>query len=134
MGWSDIDLSTVNPAFDIVAEGEYVFQLGGAKWGENDPARVEANATIVSEGDQAGRKIFFSYPDPTKPRCEWSPKALKRLEVAMGEDALPGEDPVTYLNRAAGSKFGGRVKHGKTSEEYPNPRAELNLNSVKPAA
>ena len=133
MTWSNVDLTTVNPAMEIVPAQEYVFSLGGAKYGESDPNRIEVNASIVTEGDFTGRKIFWSYPDPSKPKCEWAPKALKRLEMALGVDAEPMEDPVTYLNRAAGSHFSGEVYHRPATNDYP-ARAELKLNSVKPAA
>lgn len=134
MSWANINLSEINPAFEIVPEGQYTFTLGGAKYSERDPGRIEANATIATEGDFTGRKMFFSYPDPEKPKCEWSPKALKRLEQAIGVDSVAGEDPVAYLNRVAGNKFSARVKHSKATEEYPNPRAELGIHSVSPAA
>jgi hypothetical protein len=131
--WQSIDLSKVNPNLEIVPAGTYTFSLSGAKYGFNDPNRIEATATIVSEGEFAGRKLFFSYPDPSRPKCDWSPKALKRLMQAIGEDPTEGEDPVAYLNRIAGSHFNASVRHTKPTDEYPNPRAELNVFNVSPA-
>jgi hypothetical protein len=31
----------------------------------------------------------------------WSAQALKKLEISLGQDALPGEDTAAYLNRIA---------------------------------
>lgn len=134
MTWNNIDLSTVNPNIEIIPEGDYTFKLAGAKYSDRDPNRVEVNASVATEGDFTGRKVFFSYPDPNRPKCEWSPRMLKRLINAIGVDVLPGEDPVSYLNRAAGNTFGAPVKHSKPTEEYPNPRAELDIFNVHPAA
>jgi hypothetical protein len=61
----------------------------------------------VAEGEFAGRVAFATYDDPTalskksgEPNA-WSAQALKRLEIALGEDSLPGETPEVYLNRVA---------------------------------
>lgn len=132
MSWQTIDLSTINPNLEIVPEGSYTFSVSGAKYGTTDPGRVEVTATLVTEGDYTGRKLFFSYPDPEK--MDWSPKAFKRLEQAIGVDANAGEGPVEYLNRVAGSRFRATVKHRKPTEEFPNPKADLNIFSVSPAA
>lgn len=134
MAWTDIDLTTINPALEIVPEGEYTFALKSAKYGDRDPNRIEVTASIASEGDFTGRTVFFSYPDPKRPKCEWSPRALKRLQLAIGIDPVTGEDPVSYLNRVSGNRFGSRIKHSKPTEEYPNPRAELDIFNVSPAA
>jgi len=139
MSWTNVDLSNVNPNIEIVPEGEYTFKLGGAKYGDSDPGRIECNATVSTEGDFTGRKLFFSYPDPQKPRCEWSPRMLKQLEIALGIDALPGQDPVAYLNGAAGNVFAAPVKHRKggvnptTGDNYPD-RAEIDIFKVRVAA
>jgi hypothetical protein len=131
-GWTNIDLTTINPNPEIVPAQEYAFSLNGAKYSEMYPGKIECNATIVTEGDFTGRKLFFSYPDPAVK--DWSPKALKKLEIALGVDINVGEDPVEYLNRCAGMHFGAMVSHSKPSDEYPNPRANLNIFSVKAAA
>lgn len=133
MTWSNIDLSTINPNLEILPEGHYTFKLSGAKYGERDPNRIEVSASVSTEGDFTGRKVFFSYPDPSRPKCDWSPRMLKRLQIAIGVDPQVGEDPVAYLNRVAGNTFGAPIKHSKPTEEYPNPRAELDIFNVSPA-
>ena len=130
--WTTVNLADINPNLETVPVGDYTFSLGGAKYGNSDPNRVEVNATIVTEGDFTGRKVFFSYPDPDK--YDWSPKALKRLEVALGVDMLPGQDPVEYLNSVGGHRFAAPVRHGKTTPEYPTPKAEVDIFKVRPAA
>lgn len=130
--WSTIKFSEINPNPEIIPEGEYVFSVSGAKFNDMDGNKVDVNATIVTEGDFTGRKMFFSYPNPSIK--EWSPKALKRLEMALGTDAGDEESPVEYLNRVAGSHFRAKVSHSKATEEYPNPRANLNIFSVAAAA
>jgi len=137
--WTTINFSDINTQPEIVPAAEYTFSLNGAKYSELYPGNIEANATIVTEGDFTGRKLFFRYPDPSslnrkgEPN-DWSPKALKRLEMALGIDINAGEDPVEYLNRAAGAHFRATVSHSKPTDEYPNPRANMNLFSVAPAA
>lgn len=139
MSWTNIDLTNVNPNVELVAVGEYTFKLGGAKYGDSDPNRIEVNATIATDGDFTGRKLYFSYPDPAKPKCDWSPRMLKRLEVALGVDALPQQDPVEYLNGAAGNIFAAPVNHRKgginpaTGDNYPD-RAEIDIFKVRAAA
>jgi len=139
MAWTSFDLTTINPNAEVIAEGVYTFQLSGAKYGERDPNRIECSATIATEGDYMGRKMFFSYPDPESinskgQKNSWSAKALKRLEQSLGVEATAGEDPVAYLNRAAGVRFSAPVKLGRTSPEYPEAKAEINIFSVGPAA
>lgn len=132
MTWANVDLVNINPNLELIPAKNYVFELlPGAKYDDRDPGRITANAAIVNDGEFTGRRIFFSYPDPAVK--EWAPKALKRLEQALGEDAQEGEDPVAYLNRAAGSRFGAEVKHTAPTDEYPNARANLNIFSVKPS-
>jgi hypothetical protein len=112
MGFVDVKVS------DIVLEkpapvpiGDYVFQLQpGAEYRTNPNTNIEElNVRFdVVEGDFAGRPVFVNYPDPTATTKEgkslkWSGQALKKLEVALGTDSLPGEDPKTYLNRVASS-------------------------------
>ena len=140
MGWQDIDLTKVNPNAEIFPEGSYTFEVvPGAKFSDRDPGRVDVSAAVVNDGEFTGRRVFFSYPDPESinskgNKNDWAPKALKRLEASLGVDAMAGEGPVTYLNRAAGSRFTGTIVHTKATEEYPNPRANLQLFTVKPAA
>lgn len=140
MSWTNYDLTTVNPNMEIIPSGAYTFQILGAKYDEKGAGRLEVTATIVTEGDFTGRKMYFSFPDPdsissrTGKKNDWSAKALKRLEQSLGVDSAPGEDPVSYLNRAAGNRFSAPVKHSKPTDEYPNPRAEVDIFNFSPAA
>ena len=59
---------------------------------------------------------------------------MRRLLDAIGYDLQPGEDPVHALNMAAGGRFTAPVKHSKPTDEYPNPRADLNIFNPKPTA
>lgn len=139
MGWETVSLKDINPTPDPIGEGEYTFQLlPGAKI--DDRGSLAVSAAIVSEGDFRGRRLFMSYPDPTRPKCEWSAKALKVLEIALGIDANEGESPVEFLNRAAGNgaaRFTGTIYHRKyTPNEGADEvtRAELRHFSVRPSA
>jgi hypothetical protein len=126
--------------------GKYVFQLlPGAevrnnKFTNNEELNVSA---AVAEGDSAGRRIFLTYPDPTsvskngKPMA-WSAQALKKLEISLGVDSLPGENAAEYLNRVALSGNGrftitlgldGYIKEGETEA-----RIVPKLFTVGPAA
>jgi len=136
MSWANLDLSKINPNLETIPEGTYVYTLAGGKFGKDN--RVEVSARIATEGDFTGRTMYFSFPDPEsinskgKPN-DWSLKAFKRLEMALGVDQQAGEDPVTYLNRAAGNRFSARVKHSAATEDYPS-RAEIVLYSFSVAA
>lgn len=133
--WTDIDLTKINPGFDVIPEGDYTYSVRGAKYSQWDSTRVEVSATIVSEGEFTGRVLFFSYPDPVK--YDWVPKAFKRLEQALGVDMLPGQDPVDYLNQNAGLRFAGAAKFRKPgpndAEDAPK-RTEVNIFKVRAAA
>lgn len=138
MPWLTTDLTTVNPNAEAIPEGTYTFSLGGAKYDDRGYNRIEANATIVTEGDFMGRKMFFSYPDPESinskgKKNDWSAKALKRLEQSLGVDASAGEDPVEYLNRVAGTRFSAPVSMRPATDDYP-ARPELVIFKVGPAA
>ncbi len=122
MGWETVSLADTKiekPA--AIPAGRYVFTLQpGASYRQNPYNDItELNVRFdVSEGEFAGRPVFVSYPDPTavgkdkvneqtgvitqhgKPMT-WSAQALKKLELSLGQDALPGEDTAAYLNRVA---------------------------------
>ena len=136
MAWT-INLKEINPAqLDLIAPGTYTFELNsGAKY--NDRDAILASATIVSDGEFRGKRVLFSYPNPESLNSEgkpqvWSGVALKRLEVAIGEEVGEGEDPVEYLNRIAGAKFsaGVTVREDSTGTK----RSNIQLLNVKPAA
>jgi hypothetical protein len=131
MGWTDVNLRDVNPNPDPLPAETYVFQLlQGTKMDEGGTIKARA---AVAEGEFAGRQVFFSYPNPDE--FDWAPKALKVLEIALGVDALPGENPVDYLNRATGNRFNATIKHRpyKTNAGAEGVSVDLQLFSVRPA-
>ena len=135
MSWQDVDTSTVNPNDELIPEGEYVFRLVRAALNPIKNNAIECRAAIASEGEFQGRQVFFSYSDPSV--YAQSPKLVKRLEIALGIDAMPGEAPPDFLTRAAGMQptFGGKVYHDKWTpdgSDQPRVSAKLNLWSVKP--
>jgi hypothetical protein len=130
MGWTNIDLSKINPSdLNLVADGVYTFQLNpGAKY--NEFGGIFASATIVSDGEFKGKRVSFSYPNPDE--YNWAAPALKRLVVATGNDVEEGEDGPAVLNRISGSLFSSKIvnKDDKTGVK----RSNLQTMSVKPAA
>lgn len=136
-GWENVKLSEVNPQQEPIPEGDYVFGLLGAAFDENVPGRINVSAVISNECEFTGRKLRFSYPDPED--YDWSPRVLKRLEIATGVDSLPGEGPVEFLIRAAenGARFGAPItkrtyKHRETGEDVT--RSDINIFAVTAAA
>lgn len=139
MSWTTIDLTQVNPAPEIIPPKQYTFELApGTKYDERDPGRILCSASIVNDGEFTGRRMFFSYPDPEGfnskgNKNDWSSKAVVRLLTALGHEPT-NADVVDQLNAAAGGRFVAEVTHTKPTEEYPNPRANLNIFNPKPAA
>ena len=111
MSWESVNLADVDLTIAPLPEAKYVFRLLGAQYDEKTPGRIVAKAAVTDESEWQGRRQRFTYPDPEL--FDWAPRALKRLEVALGVDAMPDEDPVTYLNRAAGDAvtFSADVTH-----------------------
>ena len=140
---SDVELEKIAP----IPAGPYVFQLQpGAEYRINPfTSQEELNVRFdVADEDQAGRVAFATYPDPTalspktKKPMSWSAQALKKLEIALGTDSLPGEDPKTYLNRVATSAHSrisaqmvqnNYVKNGVTVEQ-----TQFGIFTVAPSA
>jgi len=137
MGWENIDLQNINPNFELIPAGRYTFRLLGGGDSTKFPGAVEARATIESDGEFQGRRVFLRYSDPDV--YTLSPKAFKKLEMSLGVDILAGETPVEYLTRAAaqGARFSAEVYHhtydDKNSGEK-NTVADVRLFSVGPAA
>lgn len=148
LGFETVNLS------DVVLEkpkplgiGDYVFTLlPGSEFRINKYTEIqELNVRIaVAEGDAAGKNVFVTYPDPTavgkksgKPMT-WSAQALKKLEIALGVDSLPGENPKDYLNRVAtngAARFGASIIAGryiKQGQTEADP--EFGHFTVRPAA
>lgn len=136
--WTDFNLKDVNPNLDAIPIKAYTWELlPGAKY--DDKERLIVSAAIVNDGEFTGRRLQFSYPNPNSfdrngKKNDWSGKILKRLENALGVEIEDGEDPAAYLNRVAGNRFSAMAKQSKVSEEYPNPRTELDIFNVKPSA
>lgn len=149
MGFVDVKLADVElEKPQPIPAGTYVFSVvPGAQYRVNQYNKLEElNVSFaVTEGDLAGRRVFATYPDPAavnpkngKPMA-WSAQALKKLEMALGIDSLPGEDPATYLNRAA---IGGNARVTATISErtyqdkngVTKTQADFNLFSVTAAA
>lgn len=136
MSWENVELKDINPLPELIPEGKYTFQLLGAELDQRDPSRLVVRAAIVTDGDFQGRRLIVDYPDPE--RYDWSLKALKRLEIAIGVDQAPGETVVGFLNRAVNSRFQGTVYHDRSytpeGETEPRVRARLRHFSVQPSA
>src|SRR5271169_5873766 len=65
-------------------------------------------SAAIAEGDYAGRREFWNYPDPTVvskngKSMAWSAQAMKKLELALGVDILPGQSTVDFFNQVAQS-------------------------------
>lgn len=144
---ADIKIEKPTP---VPAGKGYTFQLQpGASTRENPYNKVqELNLRFdVTDGEFAGRPVFVSYPDPTALNKEgkpmsWSAQALKKLEVALGTDGLPGEDPVTYFNRVALNHHSrvtadilpGKSYKDKTTGEQKDGDPQFGIFTVSPAA
>lgn len=138
MGWTSIDLSKISLDTELIPAGTYTFELApGAKL--NDWGGLSCQGRVVDEGEFKGKAVFFSYPDPEstskdgKPMT-WSATAFKRLTVALGEDLLDGEEPLTYLNRVAGTRFSMPVVHTVPTEDYPTIKLNAKIFNVRAAA
>jgi len=146
MPFVDVKLADVELEKRTIDLGTYTFQLlPGAEYRKNKFSDVEELnvSAAVAEGDSSGKRIWFTYPDPTATSKNgksfaWSAQALKKLEIALGTDALPGEDSATYLNRVASSaaaRFKGTVSPSRYIRDgETDPRPEFNVFSVGPAA
>lgn len=131
--WS-INWSEVNTQLETIPAQAFTFSLLGANLSERDPHKVEVSAAIASEGPFQGRKLYFSYPDPTK--YPWSRTMAKRLMESIGVEAQDGESLVDYLNRNKGQRFASMVQHRSYTPEGGSEivKAELSIFNVRPAA
>jgi hypothetical protein len=151
MGFNEVVLADIElekgPA--PIPAGKYIFTLlPGTSVRVNEKTGEESlNVPLaIAEGDYSGRREWASYPDPNsitqtgknagKPKT-WSKQAMKKLQVSLGHDPLPGETPVDYFNRiAAGgnARFSGDmspanfIKDGATE-----PEVRFNIFSPAPA-
>ena len=138
MGWETIKLNEVDITPEAITDGSYKLRvLPGASYDERNPNQLNMSVAI-EEGKFAGRRLFVSYPDPD--RFDWAPKALKKLEIALGTDSMAGEDPTAYLNRVATNghaSFQAVIKNDTYIDKNTNTersKAKMQLFSVGPAA
>jgi hypothetical protein len=146
LGFETVIASEVKIERNIPPVGEYVFQLmPGAEERPNKFNGVtELNlSAAVAEGDHQGKRVFWTYPDPTAKNKKGEPlsfssQAMKKLEIAIGVDSLPGETFPEYFRRvgAQNVRFGAEmlpnkyVKDGKEIEGDP----KFGIFTVKAAA
>lgn len=150
MSWENVVLAdTKIEKPSPVPVGSYIFTLQpGASYRQNPYNNVqELNVRFdVTEGEFSGRPVFVSYPDPTALNKEgkpltWSAQALKKLEISIGQDALPGEDTASYLNRVAmngaritAQMLPGRVYKDKNTQADRTEDPKFGIFTVQPAA
>lgn len=117
-------------------EQDFTWQiLPGSKFNDFDPGKIDVPAAVV-DGEFAGRRKFMSYPDPQK--MDWSPRILKRLIESLGVEMLEeeGSNPIAYLNRVAGNRFGAPIKHRKYTSDagVEVTKDDINIFNVHAAA
>lgn len=138
MGWEDVDLSGVNPNYEIIAQGDYVFQVcPGA--GKDDYGNLSIQLNVQSDGPFKGRRVFVNLPDPGKEENKWVLKALKRVEQAVGieQEFANGETVIAWAKRLGENfaTFGAPLGH----RQYTNKAGDLvttekvNLSKARPA-
>jgi hypothetical protein len=138
LSWNEINLKDVKPERrEEIALGDYVFELLPGTI-LDDRGAVKAAAAIADEGSFRGRRAFFSFPDPNGVSAAgksmaWSAQALKKFEQALGIDADDGENPVDYLNRVAGTRFGAAIVMARQPYQDGSEKHELGLFTFKPA-
>lgn len=111
MSWeNNIDFSTVSPVKKPVAEGDYTYGLAGAQY---NGSKLIIKARVSSDGEFKGRGVTFNLPDPES--NPWVTTVFARLRESLKVDMFPGEDPASYLNRAAqgGAEFSAPLTHRK---------------------
>lgn len=145
MSWDDVKLDEVKPeGFEPLPEGEYTFQLlPTAAYRERNGVQELNLSASITNGDYTGRRVFFSYPDPTSTDAKgkkrtWAAQALKRLEIALGATTNPGETPLDMITRASSNghaTFKATLAKGNyIPEGQTEPRVEFKLFSVGPSA
>jgi hypothetical protein len=156
MGFVDVKLADVTvDKRDSIPVGRYTFRLlPGAQYRINKNNGVEELALQAAiEGDEtyAGRRVFFNYPDPTalEGKMKWSAQAMKKLEIALGQDAEEDQEPAAYFNSAAlgnNNLFSANVSNvqrkNKETGKYEDyiapgdtePKTTLAIFTVGPAA
>lgn len=130
-----INWAAINPLPTTLPKGDYVFTLvGGVK---NDNGRL-AVSTIIRDGEFAGKKFTYTYPDFYKPSGAWAIEDFRRLQLALGDDPFEGESEGPYLTRNGGKTFGATIIHRQylPQDELDVPEnyrtvADLKLKSVR---
>lgn len=123
MGFETVIAADVKIERNIPPVGSYVFQLApGAEERPNKFTGVtELNlSATVAEGEQQGKRVFWTYPDPTALNKKGQPmafssQAMKKLEIAIGVDAIEGETFPEYFRRVGSQnvRFGGTMEPNK---------------------
>jgi hypothetical protein len=141
MGWHDVNMADVKPTFELLPKGDYVLEISGARYAERKGdtggfVDISVTGSVVTPEEYAGRLVFMDYPDPDRPKCDWSKGALKRLFEALGVEQQPGEDLVEIINRSKGLHVTVPVLINtyKNANDEPVENNKAQLFKVRPAA
>ena len=146
MGFESVLASEVKLERPTIPAGDYVFELlPGCHERVNQFNGVsELNMTAaVAEGDQAGKRVFWNYPDPTAiakksgKAMDWSAQAMKKLQVVLGIDPNEGETFPDYFARVGAERprFAATMAPGNyVPKDGGDPKVEFNIFSVRVAA
>jgi hypothetical protein len=132
--------------------GEYILELLPlAVWREHrffkqadgSPQMELSMQATIAEGDFAGRRVFFSYGDPTVIKPNGKPNSIeaqkmKKLEIVLGGDALPGEAVADTFNRLASSGYNrfaaSLVEETRYNKETQKYEPYIRAGNEKPVA
>src|SRR6266480_598864 len=128
MGFETVVVADVKIEKNIPPVGSYVFQLlPGAVQKESKfkAGLMELHLSAsVAEGDEQGKRVFWQYPDPTAiakngKAMSWSSQAMKKLQICLGIDELPGETFPDYFSRVANDspRFGATIEENKYTDK-----------------
>lgn len=124
--------------------GTYTFELAGANVRQNERQGWEELSLrfVVAEGEHAGVNVFGNYPDPAATSKNGKSMAvmggaLKKLEIALGMDAVTGESTLDYYKRVASQR--PRVQAQMVPERTirqgeTEPRPTFGIFTVAPSA
>jgi hypothetical protein len=147
MGFETVVVNDVKIEKPTVPAGTYVFQLlpGAGERINKFNGITELNlSAAVAEGDEQGKRVFWTYPDPTSVSKksgkvnDWSAQAMKKLQLVLGIDAYGGETFTQYFARVGAEnapRFSATMAAGNyETKDGSEPRVQFNVFSVKPAA
>ena len=137
--WESIDLTKVSPTLELIKENKegYTYQLFAASYDPSNINKAQVTAFVVDDGEFTGRRVYFSYPDPIE--YPWAKNMFVRLAIAVGQDILPGEGPVAYVNRVAKSyaRFKAPLLHRTYKDKNTGEDREtvdVDIKHPRPAA